>query len=185
MADEFINILDERGKLTGEIKLKSEAHRLGLFHSSVHIWFYTSKKEILLQKRAPYKDTFPNLWDVSVAGHISAGETPEYSALREIKEEIGLEITKEDLDFKGVYLEQKHPRENIIDKEFHYIYLSELKTPLEKLKIQEEEVSAVKLIPFEDFISHLQDKELSGLYVPHDQKYYDFIKKEIDTKLNS
>ena len=184
MADEFINILDEHGKLTGEIKLKSEAHRLGLYHSSVHIWFYTKKGEILIQKRADFKDTFPNLWDVSVAGHISAGETPEYSAIREISEEIGLTINKNHINFIGVYLEQTHPRENIMDNEFHYIYLAELQTPVENLVIQEEEVAAIKMISLQNLKQDLSDTDKSKYYVPHEEKYFSFVFSEIEKLLN-
>ena len=183
MADEFINILDKDGKLTGEIKLKSEAHRLGLFHSSVHIWFYTEDGEILIQKRADFKDTFPNLWDVSVAGHISAGETPEYSAIREISEEIGLQIKKNHINFIGVYLEQTQPRENIMDNEFHYIYLAELKTTIDELIIQEEEVAAVKMIPLQQLKENINDPEQSRYYVPHESKYYNFVFSEIEKLL--
>lgn len=179
MADEFINIVDDKGKSTGEVTLKSEAHRLGLFHSSVHIWFYTENGELLIQKRAASKDTFPNLWDVSVAGHISAGESSEQAAVREIREEIGLPIAADFLKFTGVYLEQKKPRIHIIDNEFHYIYLAELTVSVDMLDIQEEEVSAIKLIAFDDFKNHLEDKYHAANYVPHDQKYYDFVINEL------
>ncbi|UZO79869.1 NUDIX domain-containing protein [Aquimarina sp. ERC-38] len=185
MADEFINILDEHGKLTGEIKLKSEAHRLGLYHSSVHIWFYTKNGELLIQKRADFKDTFPNLWDVSVAGHISVGETPEYSAIREISEEIGLTIKKDHINFIGVYLEQTNPRENIMDNEFHYIYLAELQTSLEELVIQEEEVAAIKMISLNKLKQDLSNPDKAKCYVPHEKKYFDFVFSEIQKLLSS
>ncbi len=76
--------------------MKSEAHREGLWHRAAHIWAYNSKGEILLQLRAKNKRTFPDKWDLSVAGHISASEEPIDSALREIEEEVGLCAKKED-----------------------------------------------------------------------------------------
>ena len=72
--DERIDILTSTGQLTGKTCLKSEAHQKGLYHQTVHIWFYTDTKKILLQKRAAVKKVFPNHWDVSVAGHMGAGE---------------------------------------------------------------------------------------------------------------
>ncbi|MDH7443990.1 NUDIX hydrolase [Aquimarina sp. 2201CG14-23] len=182
MADEFIDILDKNGKLTEEVRLKSEAHRLGLFHASVHIWFYTSSKKILLQKRADHKDTFPSLWDVSVAGHVSAGESRENSALREVKEEIGLSIEKKDLEFVGVYLAEKQPRSNLFDNEFHYIYVSKLSVPIETLRLQEEEVSNIKLISPKFLMNDLKDPEIRKKYVPHDMAYYELILKEITNR---
>ena len=88
--DELVDRLDEEGNYTGQTILKSDAHRQGIFHPTVHIWFYTNQGEILMQRRGEFKDTYPLLWDVSVAGHIGAGEDIYDAALREVKEEIGL-----------------------------------------------------------------------------------------------
>lgn len=183
MADELIDILDKTGKLTGEVKLKSEAHRLGLYHASVHIWFYTKKGEVLLQKRAYNKDTYPDLWDVSVAGHIEAGETPENSAIREIKEEIGLLVSKTNLDFIGIYLSKKTPKPNLYDNEFHHIYLSQLEVPITSLLLQEEEVSDIALIHYNVLKEHLQDSKQSKIYVPHNVTYYNLVLNKIINRL--
>ncbi|WP_299063113.1 NUDIX domain-containing protein [uncultured Polaribacter sp.] len=78
--DELIDILTSEGKSTGKTALKSEAHKHGWFHATVHIWLFTADKKILLQKRAMTKKVFPGLWDISVAGHIGAGETVLSSA---------------------------------------------------------------------------------------------------------
>ncbi|WP_298549005.1 NUDIX domain-containing protein [uncultured Aquimarina sp.] len=183
MADELIDILDRDGKQTGEVRLKSEAHRLGMYHASVHIWFYTMNGKVLLQKRAKDKDTFPDLWDISVAGHIGTGETIENSALREIDEEIGLSINEKQLDFIGTYLSEKQPSPNMFDNEFNYIFLSELKVSIEELTLQKEEVSEIKLMPIKLLTNHIQDINMHKNYVPHDPQYYDFILKEITNRL--
>ena len=86
---EFVDIWDDEGSPTGEKCTKQFAHKKGLFHPTVHVWFYTSEHSILMQKRGSKKQTYPNFWDVSVAGHISSGETIHQGAIREIKEEIG------------------------------------------------------------------------------------------------
>ncbi len=182
MADELIDILDNAGRPTGEIQLKSEAHRLGLYHASVHIWFYTKEREILFQKRADDKDTFPGLWDVSVAGHIGAGEIPENAALREIKEEIGVSVTKKDLEFIGIYLAEKVPKPDLFDNEFHHIFLSRLKVSTTTLTLQKEEVSDTVLIPIDTLKSFLQNPEKANEFVPHDKAYYTFILKEITNR---
>ena len=78
---------------------RSEAHEKGLWHRSAHIWVYNDKSEILLQLRSANKIIFPNRWDVSSAGHIGAGEIPLDSAIRELKEEIGITDIAEDLHF--------------------------------------------------------------------------------------
>lgn len=50
------------------------------------------KKELLLQKRSATKKSHPNFWDISGAGHIRAGETVTEGAIRELKEELGVEV---------------------------------------------------------------------------------------------
>ncbi|TPN82451.1 NUDIX hydrolase [Aquimarina algicola] len=183
MADEYIDILDEKGEPTNTTVLKSEAHRLGLFHASVHIWFYTKEKEILLQKRAHQKDTFPDLWDISVAGHIASGEKPKNAAIREIQEEIGLHVTNNDLELIGTRISKKQPKLNFYDHELHYIYLTKFNSNIDKLQLQQEEVSEVSLLPITMLKNHLADTEKSKLYVPHDHSYYLFILNEIINRL--
>lgn len=184
MTDEYIDILNKNGKPSGKIVLKSEAHRLGLYHGSVHIWFFTQDNELLFQKRATSKDTYPDLWDVSVAGHIGAGESKEKAAIREIEEEIGLHTTENDFQFIGTYLSEKTPRPDIFDNEFHHIFLAILTQPIASLRLQKEEVSAVRLLSARDFTSHLNDIHLSKKYVPHKRKYYDFVLSKIKDRLS-
>ncbi len=183
MADELIDIFTKTGEPSGEVKLKSEAHKTGLYHASVHIWFYTKDRKILFQKRADDKDTFPGLWDVSVAGHIGTGEKPIDSAIREIEEEIGLLIPKEDLEFIGIYLAEKIPKLGLFDNEFHHIYLVKLRNSLDQLTLQKEEVSDIKLISINEITEVLQHPKKAQNYVPHDQKYFQLVFKEIINRL--
>ena len=101
--DELIDVLDAEGNATGKTCLKSIVHKTGLYHATVHIWFYTTKGSILLQQRASSKIIYPLLWDVSVAGHIDAGEGFTTAAVREIKEEIGLIVDENELVKIGVF----------------------------------------------------------------------------------
>ena len=181
--DELIEIWDESGVPTGRTALKSVAHKAGWFHPTVHIWFYTNSGKVLLQKRAPEKDTFPGLWDVSVAGHVQAEETPMEAALREIKEEIGLEVITGSLQFFGRFKsEHSHPG-GILDREFHYGYLSELKVPLESLQPQVGEVSEVELRPLLKFSEEVWGLANPGRYVPHRREYYAAVIKAIKSRL--
>lgn len=42
MPEEYLDVLDEKGNLTGEKKLRSEIHAKGLWHKVVHgIHFYS------------------------------------------------------------------------------------------------------------------------------------------------
>lgn len=179
MADELIDIVDENNNLTGEQKMKSEAHRDGLWHRAAHIWIYNSKGEVLLQLRAKEKDLFPNVWDVSVAGHVSAGEEPITSALREIQEEIGLTVKAEDLEFYKTIIEKVKFRE-IVNNEFHNVYFLKYDGDVKDLKVQEEEVEKLEFIPIEEIKrGMIEDTEK---YLPHEGNYWGEVLEAIEKK---
>lgn len=97
---EFFDILDENGNKTGRIKERSLVHEDGDIHGTVHIWIRrkTGKGyDLLLQKQKQTKDSFPGCYDISSAGHISAGDEPLETALRELEEELGIKAEPEQL----------------------------------------------------------------------------------------
>jgi isopentenyldiphosphate isomerase len=180
--DEYIEILDRNGIPTGKRCWKSEAHDKGYFHASVHIWLYTANGEILVQQRKTTKDTFPGLWDVSVAGHISFGESILRASTREIKEEIGLSIPSSKLHLIGTST-HKHVHQNgIIDHELHHLFITETSVPMKNIKIQQEEVAAIQMIPLVTFESEL--KVTPEKYVPHGALYYQKITSAIKNRLS-
>lgn len=174
--DEFIDILNAKGELTGETALKSEAHKHGWFHQTIHVWFYTVTKKILLQKRASVKKVFPNHWDVSVAGHISTGERVEKAAIREVKEEIGIDIKESDLQKIGFRKDEiVHPN-GILDNEFKHIYVCKLNKSIDQLIMQPEEIDDLQLFD----LSILKNTTKHGSFmVPNMNHYYDFIYEKI------
>lgn len=181
--DELVDILDDDGNPTKTIAMKSEAHKNGWFHATVHIWFYTSDGQILLQQRGKDKATHPLLWDVSVAGHVASGEEIELSAIRETEEEIGLIISKKDLEKIGIFKSIQKHSSTLIDCEFHHTYLCELKVSLKDLSKQESEVEDLKLIPLVQFSEETLGKTRLKKYVQHSPNYYTTIVKAIKEKL--
>ncbi len=176
MSDELIDIVDENGNYTGKTCLKSEAHQKGYFHPTIHVWLYTTNNKILLQKRALSKKVFPGLWDISVAGHIAAGEAIEVAALREVKEEIGFDVLPKNLQKIGTRKHMvKHPN-GIIDNEFHHVFIAELTVPIENLTPQFEEVAELKLF---DLKSILHTKQYKNFLLPKYQEYYSFVYEQI------
>lgn len=86
---------------------RSAVHRDGDFHRAVHIWIFAeSTKELLLQKRSDDKDSWAGLWDISSAGHISAGDASLNTARRELQEELGVNLPADAFEFLFVYLQQ-------------------------------------------------------------------------------
>lgn len=181
--EEYVDILDAHGAYTGKNCSKAAAHRYGYFHPTVHIWFYTENGEILIQKRADNKETFPGLWDISVAGHVSAGETLETAALREVKEEIGLDINLNSLTKIGVFKKEHRFAEDFMDAEFNHIFVAPLTVHFDKLQRQKEEVAALQLIAISDFENQLQGSAAKS-YVPHPIRYYQLVISNIKSRLN-
>ncbi len=96
---EYLDVVDTSGRPTGEIVERSIAHREGIPHRTAHLWLLRRRNgcvQILLQKRALTK-SFPGCYDISSAGHIPAGQDCLSSAVRELKEELGLTASETDL----------------------------------------------------------------------------------------
>lgn len=177
---EYIDIWTENGIPTGTNSLKEEAHMNGLFHPTVHIWFYTKNGSILLQQRSKHKETFPSFWDVSVAGHVLSGESILDAAIREVKEEIGLDILENNLNQIDIRKNiNKHPN-GIIDCEFQHVFLSELKTDTNNLTIQKEEVDGIKLITLKQLGFYTENRNETFKLVPADYTYYSFIIEQVN-----
>ena len=177
---EYIDIVTKEGKPTGKSELKSIIHQKGYYHHTAHIWFYNKKGEVLLSQRSAKKTICPLMWDVSVAGHIDAGETIKQAAIRETEEEIGLTISENELQKIGVFECFQTYESGIIDNEFHNTFISELKVSISELTPQEEEVEALKLITFEEFetlVINIDNK--NNHFVPSNKAYYELVLNQI------
>ena len=93
-----LNIVDENGKIICE-ETRENIHNQGLLHREIHVWFYTPKGEIIFQHREKDKDTYPDLLDATVGGHVELGSDYENTALQELTEETGIKTEKNNLVF--------------------------------------------------------------------------------------
>lgn len=177
---EYIDIYDEKGNSLGVKKTKKEVHEQGFWHRSVHIWVINSKGEVLIQRRSPLVDNHPNEWDISSAGHVSAGENDITSALREVREEIGLKLTPENFIQIGT-VKQTSKRVGYINNEINPVYIIKMDLKIDKIKKQEEEVSEVKFIPYQELRGIIESKDFS--FVQHPEEYkllFEFLDKNYE-----
>jgi isopentenyldiphosphate isomerase len=93
---ERLNIVDESGNIIGE-ESRERIHKDGLLHHEIHVWLYTPNREIIFQHRAKDKDTFPDLLDASVGGHVEIGDSIKETAIKELEEESGLNVKESDI----------------------------------------------------------------------------------------
>ncbi len=93
-----LNIIDEQGNIIGE-DTRENIHSKGLLHREIHVWFYTPDHKIIFQHRAKDKDTFPDLLDATVGGHVEINSNFEETALKEMTEETGIVAKGNELKF--------------------------------------------------------------------------------------
>jgi isopentenyldiphosphate isomerase len=91
MSEEILDVVNERDEVIAQ-KPRSGVHRLGLLHRAVHVLVFDPRGRVFLQKRSLTKDRQPGLWDSSSSGHVDAGEDYDACAVRELREEIGLQL---------------------------------------------------------------------------------------------
>ena len=153
---EYFDVVDENGMPVGEIISREKAHREGIQHRTAHVWIVRKKDsgyDVLLQKRSRNKDSFPGMYDTSSAGHIPAGEEPLPSALRELKEELGIEAGPEDLRYAGMFhgqYEKEFHGHVFRDNEIARVYVYDRPVAAEELTLQESEVEEVRYFDLEE-----------------------------------
>ena len=183
MQTELLEILDENGKKTGEKIDFIEVHKKGLWHRCAHVWIFNSDGYVLLQKRSQDVN-YPGLLDISAAGHITAGDTAEDTALKETHEELGIEADKSDLKSIGI---KKRIDKNLLteslDKEFNHIFLLRFDGDMASLKFNESEVESIKVMALDKFESAIKDPELYKEFVSHGKAYYFYIIEKIREEL--
>jgi isopentenyldiphosphate isomerase len=167
---ELIDIIGPDGKPLSMTAPRSEVHRKGLWHRTVHIWVLNNRKELLLQKRSGNKESFPGLWDISAAGHISAGDSSKRAALRELEEELGVQAREEELIFlftiKGHY---EDPSKPFIDNELSDVFLMKADIRIQDIVVERDEVDEVKYSAVDELKRELEKHP--ELYVPHHEAY--------------
>ena len=137
MSEEHFDILDSTGALTGVTAARSRVHAEGLFHRAVHVWlFCPSTNELLVQERALCKDSWPGRWDVSSAGHVSAGGNAIDAAVRELEEELGVAVPPDRFKYLYTHLEKLSSVQRgkpFINNEFNEVFVIQITAQERKL----------------------------------------------------
>lgn len=146
---ELLDVVDDLGEPTGETVDRERAHREGIRHRTAHVWILRMKNgrmEILLQKRSRNKAEHPGCYDISSAGHIPAGTDYIESAVRELKEELGLTVRSEELIFCGdrkVVWDDCFFGRDFHDRQYSRVFFMWKDAEEKDLTLQKEEVDSV------------------------------------------
>ena len=206
MEIEIMNIFDKQRNNIGKMS-RADVHKHGLWHETFHCWFVNKEEDedyIYFQIRSGRKKDFPNLLDLTAAGHLLATESVE-DGTREIKEEIGIDVTFNDLLPVGL-IHNCIVTEDFIDREFSHVFLHRTHEENLEFKLQKSEVSGMVKAKFHDFydlclgereqiridgfeMNEFDDKVLIlkniGMldFVPHQLSYLESVVRVIGEKL--
>lgn len=162
---ELLDIRTRDGDVTGLVRERSLVHRLGDIHGTSHVWIVRPHEngdggfDVLLQKRSRGKDSFPGCYDISSAGHVSTGDDYLSTALRELKEELGIAASAEDLHFFGMHFEEDLTEfygKPFLNREISAKYLYALPVEESALRLQPEEVESVRWMDYGECLKALK-----------------------------
>lgn len=179
---EMFDIVDENGEPTGTVKERTKVHEDGDLHRTSHVWIVRDNNkgglDVLLQKRSESKDSNPGCYDISSAGHIPAGCGYLDSALRELKEELGIDASSEELELRLIrrisYSDIFHGK-LFKDNQVTRVYkMKRNDIDIEKLNIQKEEVEEVIWMDYEECIKAVKNNTIKHcIYLEELEKLLD------------
>ena len=158
---EVFDVLNEWGEFTGKTATREECHKEGLWHRAVYAFIIDTRGNVLLQKRSANKKLWPNLWDITVGGHVDSGEFGRQALIREVKEELGLEISDDDIKYL-LGSTSINEQGNIVNKHFNECYVITKNIDISEIVLQKEEVAEVKYFSKDELLKRI-DNNYEGL----------------------
>lgn len=150
--DEDIGIVDENDHVISK-STRKKVHASGQGrHRVACVLVFNANGELLLQKRSATVNMYPNCWTVSSAGHVGYGDTYIATAVRELNEEVGIEVTQGDLKLIGK-LNIPLPGDDEMWQVYKYV------TDQETFSVQRDEVSATKFVSLETLKRMVEDPQ--------------------------
>lgn len=181
MENELLKIFDQNKNPIG-VATRKEVHQLGYWHEAFHCWFVRKESGIdyiYMQIRSENKKDYPNLIDITAAGHLLATETVE-DGVREIKEELGIEVDYSELISLGTICYSVN-RANFIDNEIAHVFMYKSEHEFADYLLQKEEVTGIVKAKLSDFsqlwLGEKSEIMIEGFEIDHDGKQSFFSKK--------
>lgn len=138
---ELWDIYDINRNKTGQTHVRGRPMRRGEYHLSAFVWTFNSDGQLLLTRRSPEKESYPNLWAVT-GGAAVAGETSLQAMQRELFEETGIRAEAEEFRLVGSYRRKNG---------FCDVYFLKKDVPLERLVMQPGETCDARWVSRAEF----------------------------------
>ncbi len=160
---EIWDLYDAQRQKTGRTHVRGAPLAKGDYHMVVHCCLFNAEGEMLIQQRQPFKEGWPDLWDVTVGGSAVAGETSQQAVARELLEEVGI----------WHEFQNEQPRFTIhFQVGFDDWYLVERNDiQPETLRLQPEEVQAVRWAKQDEIKQMIE----AGSFIPYEPSLIDFL----------
>ncbi|UFU01482.1 NUDIX domain-containing protein (plasmid) [Radiobacillus kanasensis] len=155
---EKLDVWSEDGAFI-KVEDRETVHLEGLWHQTFHCWIVRNELDqrmVLFQLRHPEKDISANKLDISAAGHLEAGETPE-DGVRELEEELGIHLDFHDLISVGL-IKETIVEKPYVDRERCHVFIGQCNQSTLEYAVQETEVSGLFEIPAKDMLELLEGK---------------------------
>ena len=171
---EMLDIVDENGVPTGQSVPRTTAHAEGLRHRTSHVWIVRRKNgrvQVLLQMRCAAKDSYPGCYDISSAGHIPAGAEFVGSALRELREELGVTAAPADLHECGLRrfrFEAEFHGKPFKDNQVSKVFCLWLDREAEDFAVQKSEIDYVKWFDLDEAVAAVEQGTIPNCIFPEE-----------------
>lgn len=157
---ELFDLYDVNRKPLGITMERGGTQPKGTYRLVVHICIFSNDGKMLCQKRVPSKKVFPNMWDLSCGGCVDSCETSAQGAIRETKEELGLDLP---LVAPALTVHFNYG--------FDDVYCITMDVDEEDITLQAEEVAEVKWLTKEQIHSMIND----GVFIGYAHEYIDYL----------
>jgi len=156
---EVVDLYDNDRQLLAQKGIRGNTLEKRTNRLTVHIVFFNSKNQMLIQKRTTTKKVFPGLWDVSVGGGVLEGETSEQAMKREVEEELGVKFDHEyfrpqlTINFRNGFDD--------------YYLIKDFDVELSTLSYQKEEVEKLMWADKETVLKFIENNE----FIPYEKEF--------------
>ena len=159
---EYLDIYDENRKWLGYSRPRGASYMPGEYHLIVHVCLMNERGEMLIQQRSDSVAKWPGMWDLTIGGHVLAGETPEQAAVREVQEELGLQIILSEAGTVEMTIQNRLDTIFVVPVKCVREYDGDAEHLLKNLVLQEEEVKAVRWASIEEIRSMIENRRFLG-----------------------
>ena len=160
--EEMFDVYTKEGEFLGTRPASvCRSENPGFYYKVVWTIILNEDNEILIQKRSNNIATYKNLWEFSSSGHVDHGETEIDACIREAKEELGVNLSKENI---------KHINTFVHGNQLAYTYITRIRNNT-SFTLQKDEVSEVKYVNLYDFKNYIYSKD----FIPREKEYYEFL----------